>query len=384
MAKRKLRGGMVGGGIGAFIGPVHRMAAIMDGQAEFVAGAFSSDPDKSRKSGEALYLDPSRIYGDYREMAQKESALPVEKRIDFVSIVTPNVAHFAIAKCFLEAGFNVVCDKPMTFSLQEARELKSIVAKSGKVFVLTHNYTGYPMVKQAKWMVQEGMLGNLNKVVVEYPQGWLAGLLEGGKTSIGIWRMDPSAAGASSCVGDIGTHAENLVRYITGLEIEKLCADVSSFIPNNKLEDDGNVLIRYKGGAKGILYASQISTGEENGVTIRIYGSKLGLEWHQEDPNYLTAKHPEGYRTIYSKGNDNLCEAARESGRLPFGHPDGFIEAFANIYLQAYRAIRAELAGEPIPHCDHPTVDDGVVGLCFIESVLASSASDQKWTAIIT
>ena len=383
MEKRKLRGGMVGGGLGALIGPVHRMAATMDGQAEYVAGAFSSDPEKSRKCGEELYLVPSRVYGDYKEMAKKEAALPPDQRIDFVSITTPNVYHFDIARMFLEAGFNVICDKPMTFNLAEAKKLKDIVAKSGKVFALTHNYTGYPMVKQARYMVRQGLLGKVNKVVVEYPQGWLANLLEGGVTSLSIWRMDPQKAGASCCMGDIGTHAENLVRYITGLEIEELCADLSSFIPGNCLDDDGNILIHYKGGAKGIMHASQISTGEENGLNIRIYGTKLGLYWNQEDPNYLVSKNMEGYTTTYSKGNPILCDETQKASRLPFGHPEGFIEAFANIYLEAFKAIRAELAGQPLPTCDYPTVDDGIIGMSFIETVVASAGSDKKWTRII-
>jgi len=380
MLNRKLRGGMVGGGIGAFIGPVHRMAATMDGKAEFVAGAFSSDPKKSKRTGEELFLDPSRVYGSYQEMLEKESSLPSDKKIDFVSIVTPNATHLSIAKMFLEAGFDVVCDKPMTTTLAEAKELEEVVKKKQRVFALTHNYTGYPMVKQARYMVKNGDLGTINKIVVEYPQGWLSGMLENPDNSINLWRMDPSKAGRSCCIGDIGTHAENLARYITGLHIEELCADITSFIPGNQLEDDGNVLIRYEGGAKGILYASQISTGEENGLTIRIYGTKLGLEWHQENPNYLIAKEPRGFQTIYSKGNPILCNEAQCAGRLPFGHPDGFIEAFANIYLAAYEAIEAKIEGESNPTGDFPTVDDGVIGLAFIETVLESANSSEKWT----
>ena len=374
---------MVGGGLGAFIGPIHRMAATMDGKAEYVAGAFSSDPDKSRKSGEAIYLDPKRIYPNYNEMAEKEAALPDEERIDFVSIVTPNVTHYAVARTFLEAGIHVVCDKPMTYTLEEARQLKSVVEKTGKVFVLTHNYTGYPMVKQARWMVQQGMLGKINKIVVEYPQGWLADKLDGGQTSLDVWRMDPKKAGASCCMGDIGTHAENLARYISGLEIDELCADLTAFIPGNDLEDDGNVLIHYKGGARGVLHASQISVGEENGLHIRIYGSQLGLSWKQENPNYLVAGNREGLRTIYSKGNDNLCQGARDAGRLPSGHPDGFIEAFANVYLEGYREIRADLEGKSRPDADHPTVTDGVTGMAFVETLLTSAASEKKWTKML-
>jgi predicted dehydrogenase len=380
MLKRKLRAGMVGGGIGAFIGPVHRTAATMDGLAEYVAGAFSSNPDKSRKSGEALFLAPDRVYASYKEMVEREARKPASERLDYVSIVTPNVTHFEVTRAFLEAGFNVVCDKPMTYTLDQARELKKIVAKSKKVFALTHNYTGYPMVKQARQMIREGALGHVNKVVVEYPQGWLSSLLDGEAAELAIWRMDPAVAGAAGSIGDIGTHAENLARYVTGLEIEELCADTTGFIPGNKLDDDGNVLVHYKGGAKGILYASQISAGEENGINIRVYGNKAGLAWNQENPNYLWIRSREGTETRYSRGNANLGEAAKASTRLPFGHPEGFIEAFANVYREAFRAISAEVAGEKIPACDFPTVDDGLIGMAFIETVVASSRSSAKWT----
>jgi predicted dehydrogenase len=380
MLKRKLRAGMVGGGIGAFIGPVHRSAATMDGLAEYVAGAFSSDPHKSRKSGEALFLAPDRIYASYREMAEREAKRPAGQRLDYVSIVTPNVMHFDIAKTFLEAGFNVVCDKPMTYSLEQAVELRKIVRRTKKVFALTHNYTGYPMVKQARQMVREGALGHLNKVVVEYPQGWLSSLLDGEAAALAVWRMDPKVAGAAGCMGDIGTHAENLARYVTGLEIEELCADLTGFIPGNKLDDDGSVLIRYKGGARGILYASQISAGEENGINIRVYGNKAGLFWNQENPNYVWIRSREGTETRYSRGNANLGDAAKGSSRLPTGHPEGFFEAFANVYREAFGAIAAEVSGEPLPQCDFPTVDDGVIGMAFIETVVASAKSSAKWT----
>jgi len=380
MLKRKLRGGMIGGGIGAFIGPVHRTAATMDGLAEYVAGAFSSDPEKSRKSGEALFLAPGRVYAGYKEMAEREAKQPAGERLDFVSIVTPNVTHFEIAKTFLESGFNVICDKPMTFTLEQAKELKRIVAKSRKVFALTHNYTGYPMVKQARQMVRDGALGHLNKVVVEYPQGWLSSLLDGKAAELAIWRLDPKVAGAAGCMGDIGTHAENLSRYITGLEIEELCAELTGFIAGNKLDDDGSVLIRYTGGARGILHASQISAGEENGINIRVYGNKAGLAWYQENPNYLWIRSREGTETRYSRGNSNLVDAAKAASRIPFGHPEGFIEAFANVYREAFKAIAAEISGEKVPQCDFPTVDDGVIGMAFIEAVVTSSRSTAKWT----
>ena len=279
MGNRKLRMGMVGGGIGSFIAPVHRMAATLDHEAELVAGAFSSDPVKAKKSGEALGLDPKRVYASWKAMIAGESKLPDDERIDFVSVVVPNSGHYAVAKAFLEAGFNVICDKPMTVSLAEAKDLQRTVRKSGKVFALTHNYTGYPMVKQARFIVRSGVLGKINKVVVEYPQGWMAGFIENASNAIGMWRMNPKVAGGSCCMGDLGTHAENLVRYITGLEIETVCADLTTFVKINKLEDDGNLLVHYKGGARGILYASQISAGEENPLNIRIYGTKLGMEW---------------------------------------------------------------------------------------------------------
>ena len=383
MEKRKLRGGMVGGGIGSFFGPVHRMAAELDGQAEYVCGALSADPRKSKKSGAALYLDPARVYKDYQEMAVKEAALPADERIDFVTIVTPNFTHFDAASTFLEAGFHVVCDKPMTCNLAEAKKLKSIVAKTGKVFALTHTYTGYPMVKQARYFIQQGLLGEINKVVVEYPQGWLANFLDEGVTTTTMWRTDPKKAGVSLCMGDIGIHAENLGRYVTGLKIEKLCADLSHYIPGNQLDDDGNILVNYKGGAKGIVYASQISTGEENGLNIRVYGTKLGISWNQENPNYLTVKSKEGYTTTYSKGNKMLCPAAQNASRLPPGHPEGIIEALANIYLEAFRAIRDGSAKRKNTVYDFPTVDDGVIGMAFVETVLAGAASERKWLKMI-
>jgi predicted dehydrogenase len=371
---------MVGGGIGAVIGPVHRRAATLDAAAEYVAGAFSRDSAKSRKSGDALGLDPSRVYGSFQEMAVKEAKLPADKRIDFVSIVVPNNGHFAAAKAFLEAGFHVICDKPMTTTLADAKTLARIVKKSGKVFALTHNYTGYPMVKQARHMVKAGLLGKINKVVCEYPQGWMSGLITSPGNAIGMWRMDPKVAGGSGCMGDLGTHGENLIHYITGMEIESLCADLTTFVKGNGLEDDGNLLLRFKGGARGVLHASQICAGEENPLSIRVYGTKLGLEWRQEDPNYLIVKDPAGTQTRWSKGNSNLCKEAQEAARLIWGHPDGYIEAFANIYREAYKAIRAVDEGKKMPAGDFPTVEDGITGVAFIETLLASNKSSKKWT----
>ena len=281
MTSRKLRMGMVGGGKDAFIGAVHRLAANLDGRIELVAGAFSSNPAKSRESGEHLLLNPNRVYDTYEAMAQAETKLPAHQRIDFVSIVTPNFAHFPAARTFLQAGFNVVCDKPMTLNLDEALELREVVRKSGKVFALTHNYTGYPMVKEARELVNSGEIGKILKIVAEYPQGWLLNPIDQEGQKQASWRTDPERAGASGCIGDIGTHAENLARYITGLEIDELCADFSTFVEGRRLEDDGNMLLRYKGGARGVLYASQISAGEENNLAIRVYGTKGSLEWHQ-------------------------------------------------------------------------------------------------------
>lgn len=379
---RKLRMGMVGGGQGAFIGAVHRMAANLDGQIELVAGCFSSDPKKSMASGKKLFLRPERVYSSYEEMAQAEAALPEGERIDFVSIVTPNFMHYPVAKCFLKAGFNVVCDKPMTFDLAEAKALHTLAKRTKKVFALTHNYTGYPMVKEARELVKKGKLGKILKIVTEYPQGWLINAIEKSDQKQAAWRTDPKRAGASCCMGDIGTHAENLGRTITGLEIDEICAEFTTFVKGRPLEDDGNCLIRYKGGAKGILYASQVSAGEENNLNIRIYGEKASLEWHQEHPNELIVKYPDKPRQIFRRGNDYLSKAAAAATRLPFGHPEAFIEAFANVYLSAAEAIADEVQGK-YPRksgYDFPDIDDGVYGMAFIETVVKSAKAKQKWT----
>jgi predicted dehydrogenase len=377
---RKLRFGMIGGGRGAFIGAVHRIAAILDGQAVLVAGAFSSDAARSRASGEDLFLDPTRVYGSYQEMAKAEATKPAAERLDFVVIVTPNHQHFPPAKLFLESGFNVVCDKPVTFNLAEAVRLRAIVHRTRKVFVLTHNYTGNAMVKQAREMVRTGKLGAIRKVVVEYPQGWLATRLEGSGQKQAAWRTDPKRSGAAGAMGDIGTHAENLAHYITGLEISELCADLTAFVPGRRLDDDGNILVRFKGGAKGILHASQISVGEENNLNIRIYGEKAGLEWQQEHPNELLVKFPDQPKQTWRRGNGYVGDTAKKFTRIPAGHPEGYLEAFANIYQEAFRAIRAEVAGKKMPSdLDFPTIDDGVEGMAFIDTVVKSSARGAKW-----
>ena len=380
---RKLRMGMVGGGRGAFIGAVHRMAARLDGEIDLVAGCFSSDPKKSRASGQDLFLDPSRVYATYEEMAQKEAALPEDQRIDFVSIVTRNNTHFAVAKTFLEAGFHVVCDKPLCFTLAEGRKLREVVRRTGKVFALTHNYTGYPMVKEAREWVRSGKLGRLLKIVVEYPQGYaITAIDQKGDGAISNWRMDPSVSGISNCMGDIGTHAHNLARYITGLEIEEICAELSTFIPGRPLDDDGNCLVRFSGGVKGILFASQISNGDENNLNIRVYGTKGGLEWHQENPNELVFKKADAPPITHRRGNSYLSEAAQGATRTPFAHPEGFIEAFANIYRAAATAIADSVSGRKPPKggYDFPSIDDGIAGMAFIETVVKSSQRGAKWT----
>jgi len=371
---------MIGGGRGAFIGAVHRIAAAMDGRAELVAGAFSSDAERSRASGEDLFLHPSRVYGSYREMAKAESAMPPGRRLDFVVIVTPNHQHFEPARLFLESGFNVVCDKPVTFDLAQARKLRAVVRRTGKVFVLTHNYTGNAMVKQARELVRNGTVGTIRKVVVEYPQGWLADAVERTGQKQASWRTDPKRSGAAGCMGDIGTHAENLARYITGLEIEQLCADLTTFVKGRKLDDDGNVLVRYRGGAKGVLHASQICVGDENDLNIRVYGTKASLEWRQEHPNELVVKYPDKPRQVWRRGNAYDGDEAKRFTRIPAGHPEGYLEAFGNIYLEAFRGITAEVEGRAIPRkLDFPTIDDGVEGMAFIEAVVRSSRLGARW-----
>ena len=377
---RKLRFGMIGGGRGAFIGAVHRTAAIMDGQAELVAGAFSSDAKRSRDSGADLFLDPSRVYGSYREMAAAEAKRPKHERLDFVSIVTPNHEHFPIAKLFLEKGFNVVCDKPATFTLAEAKQLRALVRRTRKVFVLTHNYTGNAMVRQARELVRRGFLGQLRKVVAEYPQGWLSTPLEKTGQKQAGWRTDPKRSGVAGCIGDIGTHAENLTRYITGLRLDSLCADLTTFVPGRRLDDDGSILVRFRGGAKGVIHASQISVGEENALTIRVYGTKAALEWQQEHPNELIVKFPDRPRQIWRRGNGYVGSRAGGFTRIPSGHPEGYLEAFGNIYREAFRAIEAEVTGQPQPKdLDFPTIDDGIEGMAFIETAVKSSKLGAKW-----
>jgi predicted dehydrogenase len=377
--QRKLRMGMIGGGRGAFIGGVHRIAAAIDGEIELVGGAFSSTPEKSKASGEDFMLDPSRCYGDFKEMIQKEKRR--DDRMDIISIVTPNHMHFAPTKMALENGFHVICDKPVCFSLSEAKKLKEIIEKTGLTFGLTHNYTGYPMVKHAKYLVQNGVIGKIRKVVVEYPQGWLSFPLEKEGAKQAEWRTDPKRSGIAGSVGDIGTHAENLAEYVTGLKIKELCADVSIFVEDRLLDDDANVLLRFDNGAKGILHCSQICNGDLNGLNIRVYGELGTLQWHQERPQYLYHKTNEGQQ-IYEPSVGKLSDTANNHTRIPFGHPEGYLEAFANVYRNFARTVRKRMNGEEPNEfdLDFPRIDDGIRGMQFIETVIASGKAGAKWT----
>lgn len=374
--------GMIGGGPGAFIGAVHRTAAAMDGIIELVCGAFSSDPQKSKAMAGELNLPAERVYGSWQEMIEKEKALPAGERMDFVSIVTPNHVHFAPAKAALEAGFDVVMDKPMTFDLDEAKELKNRVAQTGLYLCLTHTYTGYPMVKEAREQVRNGALGSIRKIFVTYPQGWLSKFLEGTDSKQAAWRTDPSRSGIAGAMGDIGTHAFNLTEYITGLEVTALCAQINIVVEGRKLDDDGAVLLQYNNGATGVLMASQIMAGEENNLTIKVYGEKGGLVWCHEDANSLALKWLDAPAQTLRAGTGYLSGVARHNTRTPSGHPEGFLEAFANHYRNFALCLAAREQGlSPKEEwLDFPSVDEGVRGMAFIENVIASGKSEQKWT----
>lgn len=377
----KLRMGMIGGGIGAFIGNVHRIAAIMDGHIELVCGAFSSTHERSLQSGQQWGIDESRCYESYQQLFESEKKLPPHLRMHFVSIVTPNHLHVASAKMALENGFHVMCDKPLGVNLAECYELKTVLEKSKLQFGLTHNLTGYPMIKEARHLVRTGVIGSIRKIMVEYPQGWLSQRMEGLGQKQAEWRTDPSRSGISCCMGDIGTHAENLAEYVTGLKITELCADVSTFVSGRLLDDDGSVLLRFENGAKGILTASQILSGEENDVKIRVWGDKGGLEWCQRQPNDLILKWPDKNREIIRTGFGTLSTASMAHTRLPAGHPEGFLECFANIYTDFAITLKNRLNGNPIDplYADFPSIDDGIRGMLFIEKVIESGKSESKW-----
>lgn len=377
----KVRMGMVGGGEGAFIGAVHRIAAALDGEIELVCGAFSSDPERSGRSGASLYLPAERVYADFREMMRAEASLPAEQRMQFVAIVTPNHLHFPVAESALTAGFHVMSDKPATFSLAEALRLEALIEDTGLLYGLTHTYTGYPLVKEARERVARGELGKVRKVVVEYPQGWLADRQEDEDNKQAAWRLDPAQAGISSCMGDIGVHAANLAEYVSGQKISAMCADLTAFVEGRELDDDGSILLRFDSGAKGLLFASQVCVGEENAVSIRVYGEKGGLEWRQQEPNTLWLKWPDRPAQMLRTGADYLGELAALNTRTPMGHPEGYLEAFANIYMAFAGKIRARDSGaeEDLRSADCPGIEDAVRGMRFIELAVAASASDTKW-----
>ncbi|MDA7418863.1 Gfo/Idh/MocA family oxidoreductase [Xenophilus arseniciresistens] len=379
---RPLRYAMVGGGQGAFIGAVHRHALALDGQAQLVAGALSSTPEKARASGRALGLAEGRNHADWQALLADELQRPAHERVDFVVIVTPNHVHFPVAQAFVQAGFHVVCDKPLVHSSEQAQALVEAVARQGTVFGVTYNYSGYPMVRQARDMVRAGELGTVRKVVVEYTQGWLATALEGEGNKQAGWRTDPARSGLAGAIGDIGSHAENLVATVTGLQIESLCADLGALVPGRALDDDASLLLRFKGGARGVLLASQISTGKENDLRLRVSGTRGTLEWRQEQPSELRHWPLDGPLRVLTRGAPWLSPSAQRASRIPAGHPEGFIEAFANVYAGVIADIRAHQAGhaaDPLA-ADYPRVEDGARGVRFIERTVASAASAQKWT----
>lgn len=382
--KRKLRMGMIGGSTDAFIGAVHRKAAALDGEIELVCGAFSSSAEKSKATGEALYLAPHRVYKSFEEMIKKEKDLPGDQRMDFVSIVTPNHVHFAPAKMALENGFHVIIDKPLAFNLKEAKGLRSVVEKTGLILALTHTYTGYPMVKEARSLVTTGEIGKVRKIYVEYPQGWLSTFLENTGQKQAAWRTDPSRSGAGGAIGDIGTHAANLAEYITGSHITDICAMLNTVVKGRKLDDDSSMLLKFDNESTGMLLATQVAAGDENNVNIRVYGEKGGLEWHQEEPNTLVVKWLDKPREIYRAGWGYLSESAKKNTRTPNGHPEGYLEAFANIYMNFAKAVRDYKPGRKIDPAkyDFPDVEDGVRGIAFVDTVIKSAASTQKWTKL--
>jgi predicted dehydrogenase len=378
---RKLRMAMIGGGKDAFIGAVHRLAMNMDGQAELVAGALSVKPELAIESGKMLFLDEERIYTDYKTLLEKEAAMPADKRIDFVSIVTPNFVHFEPAIMALEKGFNVVIEKPITFTLEEAMQLQAKVEETGLSLLLCHTYTGYPMVKQAKQFVKSGALGKIRKVYVEYPQGWLSTLLEAAGNAQASWRTDPKKSGKAGAMGDIGTHAFNLTEYVTGLEVTHLCSDINIVVEGRMLDDDGAAFLKFNNGATGVLMATQIAAGEENNVKIRVYGEKGGIEWKQEDANTLLVKWLDKPTEIYRTGAGYNSSFAAHNTRVPAGHPEGYLEAFGNLYRNFILTVRAKISGEQPKEewLDFPSVNEGVRGMAFVNNVIESGQSEVKW-----
>lgn len=382
---RKLRMAMIGGGKDAFIGAVHRIALNMDGQVELVAGALSANADVAVESGKVLFLDEDRIYTDYKIMLEKEAAMPADKRIDFVSIVTPNFVHFDPAMMALDKGFNVVIEKPITFTLEEAKQLKAKVEETGLSLLLCHTYTGYPMVKQAKQLVKSGALGKIRKVYVEYPQGWLSTFLEGTGNIQASWRTDPKKSGKAGCMGDIGTHAFNLAEYVTGLEVTHICADINIVVENRLLDDDGAAFLKFNNGSTGVLMASQIAAGEENNVKIRVYGEKGGLEWKQEDANSLLVKWLDKPTEVYRTGAGYNSSYATHNTRVPAGHPEGYLEAFGNLYRNFILTVRAKMNREQPKEewLDFPSVNEGVRGMAFVDNVIESGKSEVKWKEFV-
>lgn len=376
-----IRLGMVGGGQGAFIGGVHRIAARLDGHFQLVAGALSSDARRAQASGQELGLAEDRIYDDFTVMAKAEAARP--DGIEAVSIVTPNHMHFVPAKAFLEAGIHVICDKPLTTTLEEAKALVDVVGKSGRLFILTHNYTGYPMVRHARAMVETGDLGDIRVVQVEYAQDWLTEPLEGTGHKQAEWRTDPARSGAGGCIGDIGTHAYNLAQFVSGLETDSVLAELSTFVAGRALDDNVQVLLRFAGGARGMLWASQVAPGNENGLRLRIYGSKGGLEWAQEEPNRLWFTPFGEPKRLITRGGSGAGEASARMTRVPAGHPEGYLEGFANIYAEAASAIRAARSDSaPDAKVTYPGIEDGVAGIAFIEACVRSSSEGGRWTRL--
>ena len=380
---------MVGGGRDAFIGAVHRHAMALDGQYEFAAGALSSSPEKARASGRDLGLLDTRNHGSWQALLEDELKRPLDERIDLVSIVTPNHVHYEVARAFVDAGFHVVCDKPLVHTSAEANDLVARVARQGTVFAVTYNYTGYPMVRQAREMVRAGAIGSIRKVIVEYHQGWLAtrleGTIHGQANKQADWRTDPARSGIAGAIGDIGSHAENLMASVTGLAIESLCADLTSFVPGRRLDDDGNLLLRFTSGARGVLIASQIEAGCENDIRLRVFGELGMLDWRQEDPNHLVHAPVDGPRTILTRNAPWLSDAAKRACRLPAGHPEAYIEAFANLYLGVAADIRSRLnEGRPasLNDADYPRIEEGARGVQFIEKTVESAGSTEKWTAM--